>query len=51
MFMVMPGSLTNNDNFDMLKVAVFSERQKDEIMRLPLSECGDGKYNSTAVYE
>jgi hypothetical protein len=45
MFLVMPGALhegLENPDFNKIRVAVFDERLKDEIMRFELHSCGDG---------
>ena len=41
----MPGGLSDSldhSDFDKLRVAVFDERRKDEILRFELHRCGDG---------
>ena len=48
MFSIMPGDLSEDiHDFDKLKVAIYDERQKDEIYRFQLHGCGDGFLNST----
>ena len=54
MFLVMPGDISDNiadsslTDFNKLKVAIYKEREQDEVLRLPLHECGDGAHNKTA---
>ena len=55
MFLVMPGALEDDIaglvDYDKIKLAIFDERKKDEVMRWQLEDCGNGKHNSTAFEE
>jgi len=51
----MPGDISDDiDNsptpidYNKLKIAVIDVRSKDEVLRWPLHDCGDGNYNATA---
>lgn len=49
MFLVMPGDLeddiSGSIDYNKLKVAIINERDRDEILRIPLHDCGDGILN------
>jgi len=55
MFLVMPGGLEDEIggvlDYDKIKVAIFDVRTKDEVMRWPMEDCGNGNYNATAFEE
>lgn len=55
MFLVMPGGLEDDIggvlDYDKIKVAIFDVRTKDEVMRWPMEDCGNGNYNATAFEE
>jgi len=52
MFLVMPGGLEDDIHglvdYDKIKVAIFDVRTKDEAIRWPLEDCGNGIFNASA---